>query len=322
MIHTRSKYRIIFIGTPEFAVPSLKKLIENKLSPIAIITQEDKKVGRKQKIVFSPIKQVALKYDIPVLQPKSIKNIEVEKHIKNLRPDIIIVAAYGQIIPQKILDIPKFGCVNIHASLLPKYRGASPIQYAILNGDNETGVTLMQMNEKMDEGNIIAQKKIKIIESYTTLTLSDQLSKLGAELLIETLPRIFKKEIKLIPQDQKKATYTKILQKDDGKINWEKSATEIELQIRAFSPWPGTYTNFQFSIFNFQKRLKIIQAEAQASRPKSKPGTIFLTLDKKLAVACGKGSLILKKVQVEGKKEISGEEFIRGYFYILNNHFL
>lgn len=319
----KTKHRIVFMGTPEFAAYFLKKIIENQFKPVAVITQPDKRVGRKQKIVFSSVKQVALKYDIPVLQPKSIKDSEIQQIIETLKPDIIIVVAYGQIIPKKILDIPKFGCINIHASLLPKYRGASPIQYAILNGDQTTGITLMQMNEKMDEGDIIVQREVEIAEDDTTLTLQKKLAELGVNLLIETLPYIFDGKIELIPQDHKKATYTKILRKEDGKIDWRKKAIEIERQIRAFYPWPGTYTEFRIKNLEFRiKRLKIIQASVSPSKSKSESGTVFLTPDRKLAVACGKDNLILEKVQVEGKKEISGNEFIRGYPKILNSRFL
>jgi len=303
-------YNIVFIGTPDFAVSSLSKLIESNYNIITVITQPDKKVGRKQEITYSPVKKVALKYNIPLLQPQKIKNIY--KEIKELNPDIIITAAYGQIIPKNILDIPKFGCINIHGSLLPKYRGASPIQYAILKGDKETGITVMEMDEKMDEGDIISQKSIEIENSDTASSLHDKLSILGANLLLETLPKILDQKAKYIPQDKNKATYTKILKKEDGKIDWNKSADEIEKMIRAFYPWPGSYTKLD------EKRLKIISAKVFKPENNLESGTIFITEDGNLAVKCNKNSLVLGKVQLEGKKEISGKEFLNGNKNILN----
>lgn len=305
-----NNYRIIFIGTPDFAVPSLNKLIESNYNIIAVITQPDKKIGRKQEVVFSPIKKVALKNNIPLLQPHKIKNI-IEK-IKELNPDIIITTAYGQIIPKSILEIPKFGCINIHGSLLPKYRGASPVHCAILEGEKETGITIMAMNEKMDEGDIISKSKINIKEKDTTETLHDQLSTLGANLLLETLPKIFSKKVKYTPQEHSKATYTKILKKEDGKIDWNKPAEVIERKIKAFYPWPSTYANLK------SKRLKINKAKIFKINNTLKPGTIFETENKNLALKCKENALILEKVQLEGKKETTGQEFLRGHKNILN----
>ncbi len=330
--------KIIFIGTPDFAVPNLNKLIKSNYDIISVITQPDKKVGRKQEVVFSPVKKVALKHDIPLLQPKKIK--EIYNKIKELKPDIIITVAYGQIISKNILDIPKFGCINIHGSLLPKYRGASPIQCAILKDNKKTGITIMEMNEKMDEGDIISQKEIEINNNDTASSLHDKLSTLGSALLLETLPKIFKKEIKYTPQDNNKATYAKILKKEDGKIDWNKNANEIDSMIRAFYPWPGTYSELRIlnpcligrllkrrheSMPHRQvteeatriKRLKIVNAGVYKISNDLKPGTIFKTKDGNLAIKCGKNSLILEKVQLEGKKETSGKEFLRGHENIL-----
>lgn len=308
--------RVIFMGTPVFAVPTLKKLLAcDYCKLVAVITQPDKKSGRVQKLVFSPVKKLALKHNVLVLQPKNIKNSKIKRTIDALRPDIIIVAAYGQILPQTILEIPRFGCLNIHASLLPKFRGPSPIQYTILENEKETGVTIMLMDEQMDHGDIVAQKKIKVYNKDTAISLCDRLSKVGAEVVMEVLPKWVLRKIKPVPQDHSKATYTKILKKEDGKIDWKDNVEKIERKIRAFYPWPGTYTNFRCLTHNYPKlkRLKIIQAEVYTVDRRLKPGTVFQTPDKKLAVACGRGSLVLKKVQVEGKREISGEEFLRGY---------
>lgn len=303
-------HKIIFIGTPDFAVPSLNKLIKAKYNIIAVITQPDKKVGRKQEIVHSPVKKFALKHNIPLLQPQKIK--EIENEINELKPDIIITAAYGQIMPKIILNIPKFGCINIHGSLLPKYRGASPIQYAILKGEEKTGVTIIEMNERMDEGRIISQREIKIENTDTTASMHDKLSDSGANLLLETLPKIFNKKITYIPQDDSKASYTKILVKEDGKIDWNKSAQEIEMMIRAFYPWPNAHAKLE------SKRLKIIKAKVYKIKNNLSPGSIFKANNENLAVKCGQDALILEKIQLEGKKGASGPEFLRGHQDIIN----
>ena len=274
--------------------------------------------------IIAPVKEVTLEHNISLLQPQKIK--EIYSKIKELKPDIIITAAYGQVIPKNILNIPKFGCINIHGSLLPKYRGASPIQYAILNGDDETGITIIEMNEKMDEGAIISQKDIKIENTDTASSLHDKLSNLSANLLLETLPKIFEKKIEYITQDHNKATYTKILKKENGKIDWKKNANEIENMIRAFYPWPGTYSEFSPTspvkgILNLEfriKRLKIIKAKILETKNNLEPGIILETKDKNLAVKCNKNALILEKVQPEGKNIMSGQEFLRGYPNVLN----
>ena len=312
-----NNHKIIFIGTPDFAVPSLNKLIESNYNIISIITQPDKKVGRKQEVVFSPVKKVALKHNIPLLQPQKIK--EIYSEIKDLNPNIIITAAYGQIIPKDILNIPKFGCINIHSSLLPKYRGASPIQYAILEGNEKTGVTIIEMNEKLDEGDIISQKDIEIGNTDTASSLHNKLSDLGANLLLKTLPKIFENKIKCTPQNHNSATYSKILKKEDGKIDWNKNADEIERMVRALYPWPGVCAVIkdQGSRIN-NKILKIIQVKILVTDKNLNPGTIFKTKDSNLAAKSKKNALILEKVQLEGKKVMTGQEFIRGYPNILN----
>lgn len=329
--------RIIFFGTPEFAAIILEKMIENDLIPVAAVTAPDKPVGRKQILTPSPVKVLAEKYKIPILQPEKIRNLKLE--IRNLKPDLIILAAYGQIIPKEILEIPKYDSLNIHPSLLPKYRGPSPIQTAILNGDEKTGLTIILMDEKMDHGPILAQRELEIINSkskilnksqilmtkITYLELNIILAKLGADLLIETLPKYLVGKITPIPQDQTKATFTKIIKKEDGHINWNKSAEEIERMTRAFWPWPSAYTYFKFQILNFkfqinskfqipkQKILKIIKADVFKIEHQKKPGTVFLTKDKKLVIACGKSALILEEAQLEGKRKMTAQEFLNGH---------
>ncbi len=278
----KSIMKIIFMGTPEFGAIILDKLCQTSLKPILVITAPDKPVGRKQIITPPPVKVLAQKYNIQVAQPEKILNLK--SLIFNLKPDLIVVAAYGQILPKEILEIPKYGCLNVHPSLLPKYRGSSPIQYTILNGDKKTGVTIMLMDEKMDHGPIITNCELRIANyKYTLKGLEKKLANLGANLLIETIPKWIQGKIKPKPQNELEATYTKIIKKQDGKIDWQKSAQEIERQIRAFNPWPGTYT-----IYN-KKRLKILKTEIL------------------------KGRLIIKKVQLEGKRPMNFKDFLNGH---------
>ncbi len=296
------------MGTPDFSVPILDVLIMN-YNIIAVVTQPDKKVGRKQILTQSPVKKFALANKIEVLQPEKIKgNNEFICRIKDLNPDLIIVAAYGLILPKEILDIPKFGTINIHASLLPKYRGASPIQAAILNGDKETGVTIMLVNEKMDEGPMLAQKTITISNNDNLESLHDKLSALGANLLLEILPKYLSGQIQPKSQDNSQATYCQLITKDKGKIDWHKSAQEIDRQIRAFTPWPGTWTNWQ------GKNLKILSASADGSTKltmTASAGEVFKT-NTGLAIACGQGFLEIFELQLEGKKPMTAKEFLNG----------
>ncbi|MCK4744869.1 methionyl-tRNA formyltransferase [Candidatus Parcubacteria bacterium] len=297
--------KIIFIGSSEFAVPILRELLNRDLRIEAVITQPDRPVGRKKILTATPIKKLAQERRLTVLQP--LKIARIKNKIKKLSPDLIITASYGQIIPQEILDIPKHKCLNVHPSLLPKYRGSSPIQSAILNGDKQTGVSIMIMDAKMDHGDIIAKKRLKIIDQNYA-RLHDELFELGADLLVKILPNYLAGNIKAKPQNHKKAVFTKILRRADGQIDWRKKAIEIERQVRAFYPWPGSW-----SFLSGNKKLKIIQVSLLKTAGANKnAGEIFLTEDKKMGVFCGYGSLILEKVQLEGKKEMNGEEFIRG----------
>jgi len=287
-----NKYKIIFIGAARFAVPTLGKLIDRGYQTPLIITQPDRPAGREKKIVFSPLKQFALKQGLKISQPEKIAAGAEE--IKKINPDLIIVASYGQLIPQKIIELPRFKAVNIHPSLLPKYRGPSPIQTAILNGDKKTGVTLMLMDEKLDHGPIIGQKEILIGQDDDYPALEKKLARLSADFAVKTLPAYLDGKIKPKPQDESRAAYTEILTRQDGKIDWSESAEKIRRKIRAFRPWPGAWTELN------GRRVKIIKAEAVKNR---QPG----------AVKTGGGFLVLKEVQPAGKKIMSGEEFLRGY---------
>jgi methionyl-tRNA formyltransferase len=294
------------MGTPDFSVPSLLSL--SKLANIvAVVTQPDKKVGRKQVISQSPVKKVALENKIEVLQPEKVRgNAEFIQRVKDLNPDLIVVVAYGFILPQEILDIPRFGVINIHASILPKYRGASPIQTAILNGDKETGVAIMLIDDKMDTGPLLSQRTITINNNDNFESLHDKLSQLGADLLSDTLPKYISGEIKPVSQNESEATYCKILTKEDAKIDWNKSAEEIERQVRALTPWPGTFTNWG------NRALKVLKVTNNNNNDNYNIGEIFKFEDG-IAVKCGNGILQILELQLEGKKPMSAKEFLNGY---------
>ncbi|MDP1629031.1 MAG: methionyl-tRNA formyltransferase [bacterium] len=318
--------KILFLGTPEFAVPLLEALIKAKYSILGVITGLDKPVGRKQILTPPSVKIAAEKHDLPVYQPQN--KTELLEIMRKLHPDLAVVAAFGMIFSKEILEIPKYGFLNVHASLLPRWRGPSPIQAAILNGDAETGVTLMLINEKMDEGPTLANAELRIKNSELAAgELSKKLSDLGAELLIEILPKWLTGEIKSQEQDHSKATYCKIIKKEDGEIDWNKSAEYIERMTRAFWLWPSAYTFFKITnhksqitnqIQNSKPKtiLKIIKAEI-AKENNHQIGEVFLSSNQKPAVRCGEGSLILELVQPEGKKPMTGEKFLKGHQKII-----
>lgn len=313
MFSTTSKPKIIFIGTPKFGAIILDGLIQDNLKPVLVVTAPDKPVGRKQILTPSPVKVLAEKYEISVLQSKKL--LTAARELSAVNPDLIIVAAYGQILPKEILEIPKYGSLNLHPSLLPRWRGASPVQSTILAGDKETGTTIILMDKKMDHGPIIAGGKLRIKnEKWTYRKLEEELANLGAELLIKTIPKWIKKEIKPAVQDEADATYTKIIKKEDGKIDWKKPAQEIERQIRAFEKWPGS---FCFWPKNGQKiRLKILKAETliQSSHgPFGALGKTFQASNNKIAVQTGKDFLIIEELQPESKKPQRSEDFLRGH---------
>lgn len=300
------KIRVIFMGTPEFAVPGLSRLLAApEFEVVGVFTQPDKPVGRKQILTLSPIKELALKYRLPVFQPEKIRPEAAA--IKNLKPDLIVVIAYGKIIPQEILNIPTFGCINIHASLLPKYRGAACLNAPILNGDAETGITIMKMEAGLDTGPILRQAKIKLSGTETLKDVHARLAELGAELLVPTLLDFIGGKIKPRVQDDSQASYIKTLSKEDGRIDFQKSAVEIERMIRAYNPWPGTYAAINGEI------LKIIAVESEAAEiNKARPGQLFLD-GERLLIQCGQNALVIIKLQLAGKKVMSASEFINGY---------
>lgn len=303
--------KIIFIGTGEFAQIILINLINARWKPSLVISQPDKPAGRRKEIKPSPVAQIALENKLSLKQP--LKILEIFEEIKKIKPDLIVVADYGQIIPAKILSIPSFGSINLHPSLLPKYRGPSPIETTLLNLDKFTGITIILMDEKMDHGPIIAQEKIKIGGDDNYLILQKKLAQIGADLLIKTLPSLFVGQIKPQEQNDQLATYTKIISKEDGQIDWALSAQEIDAQIRAFYPWPAAWTIWPITMGK-TKTLKIIKAEvSEIALNQHQLGQVFKGHEDKIVVRCCTGNLIIEKVQLEGKKEMNIYEFIRGH---------
>jgi len=304
--------KIVFMGTPDFGAIILEGLVKNNYRPVLVITETDKPVGRKQVITPPPVKIMAQKYNIPILQPSKI--LDTKCQLLDAKPDLIVVAAYGKIIPKEILDIPKYGCLNVHPSLLPRWRGASPIQYTILSGDEEAGTSIMLMDEKMDHGPILVNSKFKIPNSkLTTTELKSELANLGVKLLVEIITRWIEGKIKAVPQDDSKATYTKIIKKDDGKIDWSKPAEEIERQIRAFDGWPESFTFWEKN--DKLLRIKILKARVLKSNEKENYpiGKVLVVPQNDIGIQCAKDFLVIEKLQLEGKNEIDAEDFLRGY---------
>jgi methionyl-tRNA formyltransferase len=301
--------RVIFMGTPEFAVPSLAALIRSPYEVVAVYTQPDRKAGRGQSVDFSPVKQLALSQGLEVVQPGSLKATSTVEKLAGFAPHVIVVAAFGQILPTEVLTLPKFGCLNVHPSLLPRYRGASPIAAAILQGDEVTGVTIMVLDAGMDSGPILSQREVPISTDDTTGTLAVKLAQVGAQLLIETLPSWVDGRIQAQPQEESRASYTKVISKSDGEINWRLPTLEIWRRVRAFDPWPGCYTLWH------GKRLKlgkVLPLYGDESREPGKVIALSPPAQATVGVETGDGVLGLLSVQLEGKREMSAAEFVRG----------
>jgi methionyl-tRNA formyltransferase len=299
-----SRLKIVFMGTPGFAVPSLNALIESEDEVVGVVTKTDKPQGRGQRIESPPIKILSQQYGIPILQPEKLKTEEFFNELKSFNPDLICVTAYGKILPKNILELPPRGGINVHASLLPKYRGAAPINWAIINGEKNTGITTMLMDEGMDTGDILLQHEIPIDEEDTGETLSEKLSHIGAELLIQTIKLLKENKLSPIPQDHSKATYASMLKKEDGLIDWSKSAQEIRNSIRGTLPWPGAYT------FLEGKNLKIYRAIVSLGQ--GKPGLVIISTRGTLRVATGAGAIDIHELQIEGGKRLPIEAFLSG----------
>lgn len=296
--------RIVFMGTPDFAVPSLQALIDAGHDVCAVYTQPDKPQGRKQILTAPPVKTLALEHDIPVFQPNTLKNEDEQARLRELAPEVIIVVAYGKLLPKAVLDIPPHGCINVHGSLLPRWRGAAPIQWAVIAGDEMAGVTTMQMAEGLDTGDMLLTYETKVGEKETAGELFDRLAQSGAELLTRTLVKL--DEITPRPQDDAQSCYAHMLDKQMAVIDWSKSAHEIDCLIRGLNPWPIALTALS------GERLKVFAAEKANGR--GEPGTVLAADPKKgLTVACGEGALRLTEIQLVGGKRMKATDFLRGH---------
>lgn len=305
------KERIVFMGTASFSLAVLKMLIEEDYNIVGVVTQPDRYVGRKKVLTMPDVKVEALKYDIPVIQPARIK--EDYQAVADLKPDLIITAAYGQIVPQAVLDIPRLGCINVHASLLPLYRGGAPVHQAIIDGQEKTGVTIMYMVKKMDAGDMIAQKETPILEEDTVGILYDRLSDLGAELLKETLPDILKGTNQRIPQDENLVTYAPTLSREDERLDWNMSARQVYNKVRGTNPWPGSYTTYQGKTVKIWAG-QVHQCEnAMKHHAHQDNGTIVKIFKDAIGVKVNDGVYLITELQLEGKKRMSVKDYLNGH---------
>jgi len=303
-------WRIVFMGTPEFAVPALAALVVGEDIVVAAITQPDRATGRGQRVATTPVKAVALRNGIVVHQPETLRDPRIREELAHLAPDLIVVAAYGKLLPRAILDLPAYGCINVHASLLPRYRGAAPVQWALLEGDTTTGVTIMRMNEGLDEGDILLQRTEPILSTDTGATLGARLAHLGARALVEAIRSLKEGSVEPRPQDSSRATFAPRIRKEMGRIDWREPAQRLECKVRAFQPWPAAYTSLD------GRQLKILQAAARPTSPGEaarSAGTVAASSPDGIAVVTGDGTLVLLVVQLEGRKALSAADFLRGH---------
>ncbi|MBR4758786.1 MAG: methionyl-tRNA formyltransferase [Lachnospiraceae bacterium] len=300
--------RIVFMGTPDFAVGSLKALYEAGYEIAAVVTQPDKPKGRKKELMPPPVKEYAMSVSLPVLQPEKLKTGEWDEQLSALGADLFVVAAFGQILPQNILDMPKYGCINLHASLLPEYRGAAPIQQAILDGKKETGVTIQQMALALDSGDIISRKIVPIDDEDTGGSLFDKLAEEGAKLLLETIPRIESGDIDPQPQDESKSSYVKMLKKEDGRMDFSLTATVLHNRVRGLSPWPGAFTELG------GKKLRIWKTQVLGTvGDDASAGTVISAGKTGIDICCGEGVLRILELQPEGKKNMRAADYLLGH---------
>ena len=295
------------MGTPVFAIPALEGLLREGYSVVAVYTRPDKPAGRGQRLISTPVKKLAIERSIPIIQPDTLRSEAAACVLEELKPDLLVVAAYGCILPKAVLSLPVHGCLNVHPSLLPCYRGASPVAFALLGGEQVSGMTIMLMDEGVDSGPIVAQREIDISADDTTGSLTDKLACVGAELLLETLPKWLSGEIKPQAQDHSQATYSRIIHAGDGEIDWHMEAVEIWRRIRAYNPWPGAYTRWR------GKRLKIYSGNPLNIKSSGQPGEVIeLHKGRAVVVVTGEGYLELYHLQLEGKREMTAVEFARG----------
>ena len=301
--------RLVFMGTPDFAVPSLRALLDGEDAVVGVCTQPDQPAGRGMALRPSPVKVCALEHQVPVFQPPKLRRVPaVLAQLTSWQPDLIVIAAYGKILPPPILDLPPHGCINVHASLLPKYRGAAPIQWAIADGEPETGITVMQVSQQMDAGAILLQKATPITHSETGGSLHDKLAVLGAEALREALALFRQDKLVARPQDETQVSYAALIKKEDGRIDWSQDASSIERRIRAFHPWPSAFTTVQ------GKLLKIYSARLEQSPiSPAAPGSVLASAPNQLLIATGSGALALEEVQLAGKKRLPIAAFLKGH---------
>ena len=295
--------RIVFMGTPQFAVSSLRACLEVG-DVVAVLTQPDKPKGRGQELSPPPVKQLALEKGVPVFQPAKLKGQNFGEVIKGFAPDVAVVTAYGRILPKDVLDAPRLGCLNVHASLLPRWRGAAPIQWAIAAGDEKTGTCLMQMDEGLDTGPVLARRETPIEPTDTSETLFDRLAQMGFELLVQELPRYLAGRLTPEPQPTEGVTLAPIIEKEEGRLDFARPAVELERRVRAFTPWPGTFTRLDGALLKVHK--------ARLGHGRGQPGEVLDATAAGLEVACGEGSLFLTEVQLEGKRRMGAAEFLAG----------
>lgn len=314
--------KVIFMGTPDFSVGTLERLLEAGHEVVLVVTQPDKAKGRGKKVQYSPVKEAALAHGLEVYQPKRIREAECVEHLRGYEADIAVVVAFGQILPKEILEMPKHGCVNVHASLLPKYRGASPIQWAVIQGEEVTGVTTMRMDEGLDTGDIILQQEVRLREDETGGSLFERLSQVGAELCIKTLDAIGQGTAVYTPQNQEEATHTTVIKKQLGKIDWNKPAKELECLVRGLNPWPSAYSSLNGKALKVWKASCLMQplekpgeqgGASGGSSQKAQPGTVLEAGKGGWKVQTGQGVLVLEEVQLEGKKRMAANDFLRGF---------
>ena len=298
--------RVIFMGTPSLAVPILRAIHKSNHEVSGVVTQPDRPRGRGRKVGISSVKELAMELRLPVMQPETTKDEAFIAEVKRMSPDLIVVAAYGRILTRDLLDIPRLGCINVNASLLPKYRGAAPIQWAITSGEKRTGITIIKMDEGMDTGDILLAQEVKIGADDTAQSLHDTLAQVGANLVTEAMDQLNRGTLRPIPQDHREATYAPLLKKEDGLIDWSQDAHDIFNRIRGFNPWPGAFTYLK------GLRLKILSAKIITEEVRERPGKVVQSGSEGVKVTTGKGYLLIKEVQLEGRRRMSIHEFLIG----------
>jgi methionyl-tRNA formyltransferase len=297
--------RTVFMGTPDFALQTLQALIDAGCNLVGVYTQPDRPKGRGKQLAAPPVKELALKHDIPVYQPLKLRQPEAVAELETLAPDLIVVVAYGQILPKSVLDIPRHGCINVHASLLPKYRGAAPINKAIIDGETETGITTMYMDVGLDTGDMLIKKSLSIGPQESAGELHDRLAGLGRETMEETLQQLCDGTLQREVQDDDQSTYASMMKKEDGRIDWSRTSVEVHNQVRGLDPWPGAYTSLNGEL------LKLAKTSPEAADG-GKPGTVESADKKGVLIACGSGTLLIKELQLAGRKRLAAGDFLRG----------